>query len=93
MLAGGLPPRAPLACPAALVAVRCGNLQHLARHAAAASILEPCCFPNWAADGAHWDDLDLDEAQGQGLGGGSVRVATVLLYLSGRGVQGWVGGS
>lgn len=32
--------------------------------------------------GAHWDDLDVDEGSGQGLGGGSVRVATVLLYLS-----------
>lgn len=33
--------------------------------------------------GAHWDDLDLDENPA-GLGGGSVRVATVMLYLSGE---------
>lgn len=31
--------------------------------------------------GAHWDDLDLDENP-EGLGGGSVRVATVLIYLA-----------
>lgn len=40
------------------------------------------------ADGAHWDDLDVDEGSGQGLGGGSVRVATVLLYLSGQAMYG-----
>jgi len=32
--------------------------------------------------GAHWDDLDLDENP-EGLGGGSVRVATILMYLTG----------
>jgi hypothetical protein len=37
---------------------------------------------NPAQYGAHWDDLDLDENPA-GLGGGSVRVATVMLYLSG----------
>ena len=32
--------------------------------------------------GAHWDDLDLNENP-EGLGGGSVRVATLLIYLTG----------
>lgn len=32
--------------------------------------------------GAHWDDLDETENP-EGLGGGSVRVVTVLIYLSG----------
>ncbi|PRW61425.1 Prolyl 4-hydroxylase subunit alpha-1 [Chlorella sorokiniana] len=39
-------------------------------------------YQNNQTYGAHWDDLDVDEGGQQGLGGGSVRVATVLLYLS-----------
>ncbi|KAI3432297.1 hypothetical protein D9Q98_003857 [Chlorella vulgaris] len=38
-------------------------------------------YQNNQTYGAHWDDLDLDENPA-GLGGGSVRVATVMLYLS-----------
>ena len=40
-------------------------------------------YQNNQTYGAHWDDLDLNESK-EGLGGGSVRVATVMLYLSGE---------
>ena len=40
---------------------------------------------------AHWDDLDPTEGEvaKQGLGGGSVRVATVLMFLSGERGAAW----
>lgn len=65
--------------------------------AAAAAALRSCCRaagnctclavhrprePAVLAPPASRDDLDLDESK-DGLGGGSVRVATIMLYLSG----------
>jgi hypothetical protein len=64
------------------------------RHGCLALVLAPPCrytrytfrpasHPASLQYGAHWDDLDLDENP-EGLGGGSVRVVTVLIYLSGE---------
>ncbi|PSC73401.1 putative trehalase [Micractinium conductrix] len=58
---------------------RVANWSHLpVEHAEDMQVLR---YQNNQTYGAHWDDLDESESPA-GLGGGSVRVATVLIYLS-----------